>query len=241
MTTTRTEGRSLTPFCNHHTMLETPKQASCSQRGAMMTFGERIRELREVKGDSHQIWRTQRVQGNVASLRLFLRFSTGPSHAFEPQSLGRVRDPVRIAEGPTHDFGFSILDFGLLDCGLKQHESHCRKRCAGRAAERKGPPPLWYLGNVDGPLMSSKASRCRTTRYFMEPGRVDAGHGSRQTPIREGRPDHLQASRQWIREQRRGLPLPRSMPGALRGVTRPRMRTSRMTYAPNKFVHVGRK
>ena len=38
-------------------------------------------------------------------------------HGAEPciraQSLGRVRDPVRIAEGPTHDFGFSILDFGL--------------------------------------------------------------------------------------------------------------------------------
>ena len=52
------------------------------------------------KGDGHQIWRTQRVQVNVASLRLFLRSSTGPSHAFEPQSLGRVRDRFRIAEGP---------------------------------------------------------------------------------------------------------------------------------------------
>ena len=54
-----------------------------------------------LKGDSHQIWRTQRVQVNVASLRLFLRSSTGPNRAFEPQSLGRVRDPVWIAEGPT--------------------------------------------------------------------------------------------------------------------------------------------
>ena len=44
---------------------------------------------------------TQRVQVNVASLRLFLRSSRGPNRAFEPQSLGRVRDPVRIAEGPT--------------------------------------------------------------------------------------------------------------------------------------------
>jgi len=43
----------------------------------------------ELKGDSHQIWRTQRVQVNVASLRFFLRSSTGPSRAFEPQSLGR--------------------------------------------------------------------------------------------------------------------------------------------------------
>ena len=84
-------------------------------------------ELQELKGDSHQIWRTQRIQVNVASLRLFLRSSTRPNRAFEPQSLGRVRDPVRIAEGPTHDFGFSILD-----CGLKQHESHCRKRLRGK-------------------------------------------------------------------------------------------------------------
>ncbi len=66
-----------------------------------------------MKGDSHQIWRTQRVQVNEASLRLFLQSSTGPNRAFEHQSLGRVRDRVRIAEGPTHDFGFSILDFGL--------------------------------------------------------------------------------------------------------------------------------
>ena len=55
----------------------------------------------ELKGDSHQIWRTQRVQVNVTSLRFFLRSSTGPNRAFEPQSLGSVRDPVRIAEGPT--------------------------------------------------------------------------------------------------------------------------------------------
>src|SRR5208337_1025639 len=27
--------------------------------------------------------------------------STGPNRRFQPQSLGRVRDPVRIAEGPT--------------------------------------------------------------------------------------------------------------------------------------------
>src|SRR5271157_2722581 len=43
----------------------------------------------------------QRVQVNVASLRLSLRSSTGPNRAFEPQSLGRGHDPVRIAEGPT--------------------------------------------------------------------------------------------------------------------------------------------
>ncbi len=32
---------------------------------------------------------------------MFLRPSTGPNRRFQPQSLGRVRDPVRIAEGPT--------------------------------------------------------------------------------------------------------------------------------------------
>jgi len=49
---------------------------------------------RKAKRDSHQIWRTQRVQVNVASLRLFLRSSMGPNRAFEPQSLeslGRIR------------------------------------------------------------------------------------------------------------------------------------------------------
>src|SRR5271157_465195 len=63
-----------------------------------------IHKIGNLKGDSHQIWRIQRVQVNVASLRLFLRSSTGPNRAFEPlslESLGRVRDPVRIAEGPS--------------------------------------------------------------------------------------------------------------------------------------------
>ena len=46
-----------------------------------------------------------------------------------------------------------ILDsrFWILDCGLKQHESHSRKRLRGERAERKGPSALWYLGNVNGP------------------------------------------------------------------------------------------
>jgi hypothetical protein len=47
---------------------------------------------------------------------LFLRSSTGPNRRFQPQSFGRVRDPVRIAEGPTaidaapqrHHFGFRL-------------------------------------------------------------------------------------------------------------------------------------
>ncbi len=53
------------------------------------------------EGDSHQIWRIQTIQVTVASLRLFLRSSTGPNRPFQPQSLGRVRGPVSIAEGPT--------------------------------------------------------------------------------------------------------------------------------------------
>ena len=56
----------------------------------------------KVKGDSHQIWIIQIIQITVASLSLFLRSSTGPNRPFQPQSLGRVRDPVRIAEGPSH-------------------------------------------------------------------------------------------------------------------------------------------
>ena len=81
---------------------------SWSLGGSVGAVGER-----QPPNLENRIWTTQRVQVNVASLRLFLRSSTGPNRAFEPQSLGRVRDPVRIAEGPTHDFGFSSLDFGL--------------------------------------------------------------------------------------------------------------------------------
>src|SRR5208337_1571206 len=58
----------------------------------------------------------------VASLRLFLRSSTGPNRRFQPQSLGRVRDPVRIAEGPTaidaatqrRHFGFRLWLVDML-------------------------------------------------------------------------------------------------------------------------------
>ena len=99
----------------------------------------------------------QRVRVNVASLRLFLRSSTGPNRAFEPQSLGRVRDPVRIAEGPTHDFGFSILDFGLRTEATRLSLQEAPARGEGflvnslHEGEPTGPPTLWYLGNVDGP------------------------------------------------------------------------------------------
>src|SRR5271157_4835629 len=79
-----------------------PRQhGGCDLHASRTMFGKVERRW---KGDSHQIWRTQRVQVNAASLRLFLRSSTGPNRAFEPlslESLGRVRDPVRIAEGPT--------------------------------------------------------------------------------------------------------------------------------------------
>ena len=64
------------------------------------TKSEEVRST-ATKSLENQIWRTQRVQVNVASLRLFLWSSTGPNRRFQPQSLGRVRDPVRIAEGPT--------------------------------------------------------------------------------------------------------------------------------------------
>src|SRR5271157_4728751 len=118
-----------------------------------------------VKGDSHQIWsiwRTQRVQVNVASLRLFLRSFTGPNRAFEPQSLGRVRDPVRIAEGPTHDFGFSILDFGLRTETTRVSLPEAPARGEGflvnslHEGKRTGPRTLWCLENVDGPHVNEK-------------------------------------------------------------------------------------
>src|SRR5271157_3962478 len=78
--------------------------------------------LREVKGDSHQIWRIQIIQATVTSLWLFLRSSTGPNRPFQPQSLGRVSDPVRVAEGPTaidaatqrRHFGFRLRLVGSL-------------------------------------------------------------------------------------------------------------------------------
>ena len=78
----------------------------------------------------------------------------------------------------------TILDsrFWILDCGLKQHDSHCGKRLRGergsssiafmrgygrgRRGERTGPPTLWYLGNVDGP-------RCHANQVVPATGLVD--------------------------------------------------------------------
>jgi hypothetical protein len=53
------------------------------------------------KSGESNLENTERVQVTVANLRLFLRSSRGPNRGFEPQSLGRVRDPVKIAEWPT--------------------------------------------------------------------------------------------------------------------------------------------
>src|SRR5271157_4672594 len=61
-----------------------------------------------------------------------------------------------------------ILDsrFWILDCGLKEHESHCPKRLRGERAERTGPPTLWYLGNVNGP-------QCHANQVVPATGLVD--------------------------------------------------------------------
>ncbi len=84
----------------------------------------------------------------MASLRLFLRSSTGPNRALEPNRLA-----VSVTQSGSPKGRHMILDsrFWILDRGLKEHESHCRKRLRGERAERTGPPTLWYLGNVDGP------------------------------------------------------------------------------------------
>ena len=80
----------------------------------------------------------------MASLRLFLRFSTGPNRAFEPQSLGRVRHPVRIAEGPTamdaatqrRHFGFRLR---LVD----------KLQPIGRGRPLSGTWKTWMALNAD--------------------------------------------------------------------------------------------
>src|SRR5271157_2895886 len=97
--------------CSHQSLstFSLPERiAGPEKRGAKSAAFEITRALsvrliwsRGGEGDSHQIWRIQIIQVTVASLRLFLRSSTGPNRPFQPQSLGRVRDPVRIAEGPT--------------------------------------------------------------------------------------------------------------------------------------------
>ena len=94
---------------------------------------------------SGRVRRTQKVQVNVASLRLFLRSSTGPNRAFEPQSLGRVRDPVRIAEGPT-----------AIDAATQRRHFGFRLRLVDKlqpigGGSGRGHRAFWYLENMDGP------------------------------------------------------------------------------------------
>src|SRR5208337_2439748 len=50
------------------------------------------------EGDSHQIWR---IQVTVASLMIVSSVFHEAQSSIQPQSLGRVCDPVGIAEGPT--------------------------------------------------------------------------------------------------------------------------------------------
>ena len=129
----------------------------------------------------------------MASLRLFLRSSTGPNRALEPQSLGGVCDPVRIAEGPTHHFGFSILDFELRTEATRVSLPEAPARGEGflvdslHEGERPGPRTLWYLGNVDGP-------RCHANQVVPATGLVDdAITTARQKGIvdQAGKPDLL--------------------------------------------------
>ena len=51
-----------------------------------------------MKGDSHQIWG---IQVTVASLMIVSSVFHEAESSIQPQSLGRVCDPVGIAEGPT--------------------------------------------------------------------------------------------------------------------------------------------
>src|SRR5208283_468287 len=80
-----------------------------------------------------------------------------------------------------------ILDsrFWILDCGLKEHESHCPKRLRGERAERTGPPTLWYLGNVNCP-------QCHANQVVPATGLVDDAmtpHESFEVALPEFRPE----------------------------------------------------
>ena len=80
-------------------------QADCYPHGAQLIeihalhAGEREKETATKSGE-HRRKKGRQPPVTVASLRLSLRPSTGLNCPFQPQSLGRVRDPVRIAEGP---------------------------------------------------------------------------------------------------------------------------------------------
>src|SRR5208283_1549041 len=63
------------------------------------------------EGDSHQIWR---IQATVASLMIVSSVFREAESSIQPQSLGRVCDPVGIAEGPTAiDAAPQRLHFGF--------------------------------------------------------------------------------------------------------------------------------
>src|SRR5271157_2812384 len=189
----------------------------------------------KVKGDSHQIWRTQRVQVNVASLRLFLRPSTGPNRAFEPQPLGRVRDPVRIAEGPTaieaatqrRHFGFRLrLVDNLQPIGGG----------SGRGHPLSGTWETWMAPNVtadlDGDLVSHEGPNVQAVRCpdAFAPGEISGrlAEPARADPRRASAGDEF---RPFLRQRRgrqgdsRGrstaLAGPHRAPGGLRSYTSP--------------------
>ena|SRR5208282_1896324 len=125
----------------------------------MMNWGGA--ERRQPPNLENQIWRTQTVQVNVASLRLFPRSSTGPNRAFEPQSLeslGRVRDPVRIAEGPT-----------AIDAATQRRHFGFRLRLvdklqpigggSGKGHPLSGTWETWMVANVLNPVQRIRGGR----------------------------------------------------------------------------------
>src|SRR5208337_4584823 len=91
----------------------------------------------------------------VASPRLFLRPSTGPNRPFQPQSLGRVRDPVRIAEGPT-----------AIDAATQRRHFGFRLRLVDNLQPivGRGKGHVERMGNAG----SSRSTRCK----------LDQRHGS---------------------------------------------------------------
>ncbi len=126
---------------------------SWSLGGSVGAVGER-----QPPNLENRIWTTQRVQVNVASLRLFLRSSTGPNRAFEPRSLGRVRDPVRIAEGPT-----------AIDAATQRRHFGFRLRLvdklqpigggSGRGHPLSGTWETWMVANVLNPVQRIRGGR----------------------------------------------------------------------------------
>src|SRR5208337_2497449 len=111
-------------------------------------------------------------QVNVASLRLFLRSSTGPIRAFEPQSLGHVRDPA--------DFGFSILDFGLRTEATRVSLPEAPARGEGflvnslHEGERTGWPLLPPCRSLQAdvlPFMRVCSTNCSVSSSMDRPGR----------------------------------------------------------------------